>query len=63
MRNDWIFDAVQAEVAYRTAELHKAGRPMRRRRWRLRRRTPEARVPEQRRPSPDEAVLSKAGVR
>ncbi|TNC29005.1 hypothetical protein [Amycolatopsis alkalitolerans] len=64
MRNDWIFDAVQAEVAYRTEELHKAwpaGR--KRRRWRLGRRIPEVHVPQQRRPSRDEAPLTQARAR
>jgi hypothetical protein len=51
MRNDWIFDAVQAEVAYRTEELKKAGRLARvvedrRRRWWGR--FPEVEVPRQR---------------
>ncbi|NKQ53063.1 hypothetical protein HFP15_09230 [Amycolatopsis sp. K13G38] len=58
MRNDWIFDAVQAEVVYRTEELYKAGqgtRPLRRRRWRLGRKHAEIKIPEQRRPSRDES--------
>ncbi|GAA5156971.1 MULTISPECIES: hypothetical protein [Amycolatopsis] len=64
MRNDWIFDAVQAEVAYRTEELHKAWPAGgKRRRWRLGRRMPEVKVPQQRRPSRDEAVLSGARAR
>lgn len=64
MRNDWIFDAVQAEVAYRTEEIYKAWPTgQKRRRWRLGRKTPEVQVPEQRRPSSDEAVLSEARAR
>ncbi|TVT50091.1 hypothetical protein FNH05_16285 [Amycolatopsis rhizosphaerae] len=63
MRNDWIFDAVQAEVAYRTEQIHRAaraGRPSRRRRWR---RVSEVRVPEQRSPAPGEVLLTRAGTR
>jgi len=61
MRNDWIFDAVQAEVAYRTEELYKAGRgtrPVRRRRWQLGRKHAEVKIPRQRRPSEAESVPS-----
>jgi hypothetical protein len=66
MRNDWIFDAVQAEVTYRTEQLYRAGRshrPKRRRQWRLGSRVSEVRVPEQRRPAGEEAVLSRARTR
>ena len=59
MPNDWIFDAVQAEVAYRTSERYKAGpgtRPVRRRRWPLGRRRAEIRLPEPRRASPDDTT-------
>ena len=67
MRNDWIFDAVQAEVAYRTEELYKAGRrgtrPVRRRRWRLGRKNPEIKIPEQRQPSRDESPVSRVAAR
>ncbi|GAB3006823.1 hypothetical protein LWP59_29425 [Amycolatopsis acidiphila] len=64
MRNDWIFDAVQAEVAYRTEELYKSWpAAQKRRRWRLGRRVPEVQVPEQRRPSRDEVALSEARAR
>ncbi|HVW41258.1 MAG TPA: hypothetical protein VHC18_07905 [Amycolatopsis sp.] len=66
MRNDWIFDAVQAEVAYRTEELYKAGRgtrPVRRRRWLRGRRQPEVSIPAQRRPAHDEAPASRASAR
>lgn len=62
MLNDWIFDAVQAEVAYRTEENYRAGRPSKpRRRWLLGRRVPEVTVPEQRRPDHEESALT--GVR
>lgn len=64
MRNDWMFDAVLAEVAYRTEELHKAWPTRRRtRRWRIGRRIPEVTVPQQRRPSAAESVLANAGKR
>ncbi|WP_236788495.1 hypothetical protein [Amycolatopsis sp. GM8] len=64
MRNDWIFDAVQAEVAYRTEEIYKSWpAEHKRRRWRLGRRTPEVHVPRQRRPSRDETTLSEARAR
>ncbi|KAA9158410.1 hypothetical protein FPZ12_022735 [Amycolatopsis acidicola] len=64
MRNDWIFDAVQAEVAYRTEMNFRAGRPASaRRRWRLGRRIPEVTVPEQRRPGHEETALSGARAR
>ncbi|GAB3584550.1 hypothetical protein GCM10027445_60880 [Amycolatopsis endophytica] len=53
MRNELMFDAVMAEVAYRREQLEKAGRPGRR--W-FGRRSVEVRVPEQRRPSTDELV-------
>ncbi|HJQ48585.1 MAG TPA: hypothetical protein VJ870_20015 [Amycolatopsis sp.] len=58
MRNDWIFEAVQAEVAYRQEKLYKAGRgtrPIRRRRWLGGRKQAEVTIPEQRRPSDDAA--------
>lgn len=61
MRNDWIFDAVLAEVAYRTEELHKAWPAGRRaRRWRPGRKSPEVSIPRQRRPSAAEAVPATA---
>jgi hypothetical protein len=66
MRNDWIFDAVHAEVMYRTEQLARAGQgyqPKRRRRWRLGSRAPEVVVPEPRRPAGDEAVLPRARAR
>ena len=64
MRNDWIFDAVQAEVAYRTEELHKAWPAgPKRRRWRIGRKTPEVAVPRQRRPSRDEVAVSSVRAR
>jgi hypothetical protein len=66
MRNDWIFDAVQAEVTYRTEQLYRAGRgyqPKRRWRWRLGSRIPQVRVPEPRRPAGGEVVLSRARAR
>lgn len=63
MRNDWIFDAVQAEVAYRTEEIYKSRAAVPKRRWRLGRRIPEVHVPEQRRPGRDETVPSGARAR
>lgn len=60
MREDWLFDRVQAEVAYRTEELHKArGNVNSGLRW-WRRRRPEITVPEQRSPSHDQPVGSRA---
>lgn len=61
MREEWIFDRMQAEVAYRTEELYKArgvGGRGGRRWWRLRRRPAGVPVPEQRRPSHDQRVRS-----
>lgn len=52
-RTDWLWDSVQAEVAYRTDELWRAGRitevvqRTRPYRW-LRRPDREAKIPEQR---------------
>ncbi|WP_158882756.1 hypothetical protein [Amycolatopsis anabasis] len=65
MRNDWIFDAVQAEVAYRTEELRKAGRGSRvvspKRRWKLPwSRSTEVRIPEQRRGEHEQATVGTA---
>jgi hypothetical protein len=62
MRNEWIFDAVQAEVAYRTEALYKAsgaGWSAGGRWWRLGRRKAEVMVPEQRRPRHDQGVLAR----
>lgn len=61
VREDWLFDRVQAEVVYRTEELHRArgnGGNNLRRWWRLRRR--EITVPEQRSPGHDQPVGSRA---
>lgn len=65
MRNDWMFDAVLAEVAYRTEELQKAWPAKRRarRRWRWGTGVPEVSVPRPRQPSRDEAVLVDAEKR
>jgi hypothetical protein len=59
MRNELILDAVQAEVAYRTEELYKAGRTAQRP-WRFGRRAAEPVVPEQRRPRHDRVTPSRA---
>jgi len=53
MRNDVMFDAVMAEVAYRREQLEKASRPGRR--WFTRRRAQVA-VPQPRTPSAAELV-------
>ncbi|MDQ0380114.1 hypothetical protein [Amycolatopsis thermophila] len=56
MRNELMFDAVLAEVAYRREQLENAGRPGPR--WFGRRRA-AVRVPEQRRPSAAELVRAR----
>ncbi|GHF05257.1 hypothetical protein GCM10017786_43410 [Amycolatopsis deserti] len=58
MRNELMFDAVMAEVAYRREQLEKAGRPGGR--WFRRARSKaEIRVPEQRRASTVELVQAR----
>ncbi|GLY69845.1 hypothetical protein [Amycolatopsis taiwanensis] len=57
MHEDWLFDRVQAEVAYRTEELHKTRGSSRYggKWWRkLGRREAAIAVPEQRWPSRDQ---------
>ncbi|MFD4198638.1 hypothetical protein [Amycolatopsis thermoflava] len=56
MRNEIMYDAVMAEVAYRREQLEKASRPGRR--W-FGRAKAEVRVPEQRRPSPVELARAR----
>jgi len=66
MRNEAIFDAVQAEVAYRTEALYKArstGGAGGFRWWKLGRRSVQAPVPEQRRPSHDQELPARANAR
>ncbi|HET6504048.1 MAG TPA: hypothetical protein VFG87_25145 [Amycolatopsis sp.] len=65
MRNDWVFDLRQAEMAYRTEELYRARRGARRgarregvRWWKRRRRSAEVQIPEQRRPAHDRSPWS-----
>ncbi|UQS26234.1 MULTISPECIES: hypothetical protein [Amycolatopsis] len=58
MRNELMFDAVMAEVAYRREQLEKASRPGPR--WFGRARNKAGvRVPEQRRPSAAELVQAR----
>jgi hypothetical protein len=75
VRENWIFDRMQAEVAYRTEELYRAsgspgyrgqvgnGDGRQRWWWKLRRRAAGVSVPEQRRPSHDQRprVVGRAG--
>lgn len=64
MREDWIFDRMEAEVAYRTEELYKAssGGLGGRRWWQPRRRSARLSVPEQRRGSHDQFPRSASGA-
>jgi hypothetical protein len=64
MRNDWMFDVRQAEMAYRTEELYRARRGARRegvRWWKRRRRPVAVQIPEQRRPAHDRSPWSGKG--
>lgn len=63
MREDWIFDRMEAEVAYRTEELYKASGGLGGRRWWLpRRRSARVLVPEQRSGSHDRFPRSASGA-